>query len=70
MNVKLLLSISLSLLIIAALSSCQSDGDDFNSKVGKIVTVHGEIVKGPSGYMLFRGGDLVHKNINTMTYNY
>ncbi|GEM_PF-2998097 len=57
MKIKfILISISL-LLLVLSLPSCRSNSDDFSSKIGKTVTVSGEIVKGPCGYMLFRGGD-------------
>ncbi len=45
-------------LLLFSLTSCQSNSSGIEANIGKIVTVSGDMVKGPSGYMIFRGVDL------------
>jgi len=58
MKIKFILSIFSAIVLISVLSSCQSNNGDLESELGKTVTVSGVFVRGPSGYMIFRGEDL------------
>jgi len=58
MKLKLILSFFSAILLTAIFSSCQSNDGDLESNLGKTVTVTGILVRGLSGYMIFRSEDL------------
>ncbi len=47
-----------SVLLASFLASCQSGGDEMSANVGKRISIAGDLVKAPSGYMIFRNADL------------
>jgi hypothetical protein len=58
MKLKLILALIYSVALLAIVSSCQSNSSYLESNLGKTVTISGIFVRGPSGYIIFRGEDL------------
>jgi hypothetical protein len=46
------------LLLPLALSSCRTGDNDLQANTGRKVNIVGDLVKGPSGYMIFRNAEL------------